>query len=42
MLGIDALCTNTARKQRGETHDDCLAGLRTDWHSQSHGNEATE
>ena len=39
MLGINALRANTARKQRGETHDDCSAGLRTNWHSQSHGNE---
>ncbi len=39
MLGIDAFRANTAWKQRGETHDHCSAGLRTNWHSDSHGNE---
>jgi hypothetical protein len=42
MLGIDALRANTARKQRGKTHDDCLAGLRTNWHSQATGMKRNE
>src|SRR5712691_400408 len=41
MLGINALCSNTARKQRGETQDCRPAGLRANWHSQSHGDETT-
>ena len=39
MLGIDALRANAAWEQRGETHGNCPASVRTDWHSQSHGYE---
>ena len=35
MLGINALCVNTARKQRGETNEERLAGPRTNGHPQA-------